>query len=379
MKLEELIQKRFVSTAALAERLTTYNGVPAVFSPEAPGDEQEGWGGETQYPMVTYNYGYEGTFGTALTTDAMKEAIAGGAKTIIACRVGNGGTQGSIKLQDSESTDAVSITAKYPGAKDFVVTVREKLSDSTLKECIFYAGTTEFEKVEFTAGTDEANALVDALASSKNFKAEVIKSGTVTLQNVSQSQFTKGTDPQVTNGDYSNAFKQVEAYEFNTICVDTEDTSVHLLLQSFINRIFDAASLTQAELVFMGELWSGCKYPDEVLDWMKSNYEIESCLTAEVYRSSLGDCTNNGISSYARELYILDAQKGPFEPDDIRQCVYIEKREIMGQEYVDCKPAYCRKRWYMAGGNILYTSDSRFKQITGISYPIAIHDRYEGR
>ena len=56
MKLEELIQKRFVSTAALAERLTTYNGVPAVFSPEAPGDEQDGWGGETQYPMVTYNY-----------------------------------------------------------------------------------------------------------------------------------------------------------------------------------------------------------------------------------------------------------------------------------------------------------------------------------
>ena len=60
--------------------------------------------------------GYEGTFGTALTTDAMKEAIAGGAKTIIACRVGNGGTQGSIKLQDNENTDAVSITAKYPPA-----------------------------------------------------------------------------------------------------------------------------------------------------------------------------------------------------------------------------------------------------------------------
>ena len=69
------------------------------------------------------------------------------------------------------------------------------------------------------------------------------------------------------------------------------------------------------ELVFMGELWSGCKYPDEVIDWMKSNYEIESCLTAEVYRSSLGDCTNNGISSYARELYILDTQKGVYVPD----------------------------------------------------------------
>ena len=56
MKLEELIQKRLVSTAELTERLTTFNGVPAVFSPDAPDDEQEGWGGETQYPMVTYNY-----------------------------------------------------------------------------------------------------------------------------------------------------------------------------------------------------------------------------------------------------------------------------------------------------------------------------------
>ena len=55
MKLEELIHKRFVSTAELTEMLTTFAGVPAVFSPDAPGNEQEGWGGETQYPMVTYN------------------------------------------------------------------------------------------------------------------------------------------------------------------------------------------------------------------------------------------------------------------------------------------------------------------------------------
>ena len=47
--------------------------------------------------------GYEGTFGTALTTDAMKEAIAGGAKTIIACRVGNGGTQGSSSCRTAKA------------------------------------------------------------------------------------------------------------------------------------------------------------------------------------------------------------------------------------------------------------------------------------
>ncbi len=191
--------------------------------------------------------GYEQTFGTGLTTDAIREAIAGGAKTIIACRVGNGGTQGTIVLKDTAKEDALSITAKYPGDKDFTVTIREKLSDSTLKECIFYTGTTEFEKVEFVSGEGEAKSLVDALASSKNFNAELKPDKeSVLLEIVSQSAFTKGTNPQTTTGDYSNAFAQVEPYEFNTICLDTEDTEIHLLLQSFVNRIFDAGSLAQA-------------------------------------------------------------------------------------------------------------------------------------
>lgn len=191
--------------------------------------------------------GYEKTFGTGLTTDAIKEAIAGGAKTIIACRVGNGGTQGTIDLKDVDEEDALSITAKYPGEKDFTVTVREKLSDSELKECIFYAGTAEFEKVEFSSGEGEAQALVDALAASKNFRAELKENkGSAVLATVSQSTFVNGTNPETTTGDYSNAFAQVESYEFNTICLDTEDTEIHLLLQSFINRIFDAGSLSQA-------------------------------------------------------------------------------------------------------------------------------------
>ena len=34
------------------------------------------------------------------------------------------------------------------------------------------------------------------------------------------------------------------------------------------------------ELVYIGEIWSGCKYRDEVQDWMRTNFDIESCLTA---------------------------------------------------------------------------------------------------
>ncbi len=134
------------------------------------------------------------------------------------------------------------------------------------------------------------------------------------------------------------------------------------------------------ELVYVEEILSGCRYRDEVKEWMRLNFDIMSCLTARVYRDNgLGDCTNNGISAHASKLYILAEQKGSSEPEDIRQCVYIERREVSGGQYIGCKPVYCRKRWYMAGGNFLYTPDSRFKEITGSKYPIPIHDRYEGR
>ena len=134
------------------------------------------------------------------------------------------------------------------------------------------------------------------------------------------------------------------------------------------------------ELVYMGSVWSGCRYRDEALEWMRTKFDIESCLMAGGYRNNhLGDCTNNGISAHVSDLYILSEQKGPFEAEDIRQCVYIEWRETCGEQYIDCKPAYFPKRWYMASGNFLYTSDSRFKEIAKSKYPIPIHDRYEGR
>lgn len=56
MILEELIHKRFAGSEDLAKNLAIFSGTPAVFSPEPPDDSQEGWGGNTQYPKVVYNF-----------------------------------------------------------------------------------------------------------------------------------------------------------------------------------------------------------------------------------------------------------------------------------------------------------------------------------
>lgn len=56
MILGELLLKRFVDSEQLTKNLAAFNGAPAVFSPEPPDESQEGWGGNTQYPEIIFNF-----------------------------------------------------------------------------------------------------------------------------------------------------------------------------------------------------------------------------------------------------------------------------------------------------------------------------------
>lgn len=56
MNLEELIYKRFSEAEGLIRHLALYDGLPAIFSPQAPEDNQPGWVGKNQYPNVVYSF-----------------------------------------------------------------------------------------------------------------------------------------------------------------------------------------------------------------------------------------------------------------------------------------------------------------------------------
>lgn len=56
MTLEELIYKRLSEAESLTKHLAKYSGQPAVFTPEAPGDRETGWGRATQYPRAVFNF-----------------------------------------------------------------------------------------------------------------------------------------------------------------------------------------------------------------------------------------------------------------------------------------------------------------------------------
>lgn len=106
-------------------------------------------------------------------------------------------------------------------------------------------------------------------------------------------------------------------------------------------------------------------------------------LTADLYRSSLSDSSNGGISSTVDEVTIvgpeIDAAHGNiFPPSEDAPAVRIVKLTIMGHEYVHLEPVEpvpAGHVGYVAGGTFVYTPDSRFREATGVHYPVPLCDR----
>lgn len=93
-------------------------------------------------------------------------------------------------------------------------------------------------------------------------------------------------------------------------------------------------------------------------------------LLVDVFRWSY-DCTNNGVSKTRKEFLLIG--KGITElfteTDPAKVLIY----DVKESGYKYCYPAIFQKNEGMAGGNFVYSSDSRFPN----QYPISIHDRKE--
>lgn len=103
-------------------------------------------------------------------------------------------------------------------------------------------------------------------------------------------------------------------------------------------------------------------------------------LSCEIFRWSLGDCSNNGISSRHKEILLI-CDDGPIEvdeknpPDNLCKVVL---RDLGFTKHVCIEPyAEAKGAGWMFGGTIIDTSDSRFRRATGIDYPVHLHDRDE--
>lgn len=197
---------------------------------------------------------YFGSGGENGTTDCPLLQFKGGSSVVYAVRLGKGGTQGSLEIADSNGAAVLKLVLKYPGSRVFHITIRPTLADVAKKELLILEGTEQLEKIEFAAGGNESAALLAAYAESGSeyFTLSAIAESEAELASIEQEAITPGTDPVITADSYSEAFEILEGsrYRWSCIAIDTDDVAIHMLLQSFLNRIY---SNGKAAIGFIGE------------------------------------------------------------------------------------------------------------------------------
>lgn len=203
---------------------------------------QANWGPMNEVVELEPSSKVNQIFGSGKTEDLITEMFNGGITSGFFVRAGTGGTVPTITLKNAEEADAGTLQGAYVGDRAFTVTIRDSIT-SDERECIIYDGTTEFLKVTFAPGENEPAALQAALAAqSQDFIFLPAESAVGPLKDVLQSPFTPGTNPTATAAEYSSAFDALEAHTWNVLCVDTEDSAIHNLLASYLDRIYGAGA-----------------------------------------------------------------------------------------------------------------------------------------
>lgn len=172
-------------------------------------------------------------YGDGGKVDAVSLAFLGGAKTVLAVRVGSEGTAASVQLGE-----IATVTAKYPGTRAFSVTIKDSLTEENHKQVIFYSGNKQLESYTVEKnGSTEGAALKAAMEKSPRFTVKVGTDGE--LADTAQKAFTAGTDPTVNVDSYEAGLEKLESVYCNAILAAAEDTAVHLLLKTFLDRAYD--------------------------------------------------------------------------------------------------------------------------------------------
>ncbi len=177
------------------------------------------------------------------TVSLLTEIFTGGAKKVYCVCLGSGGTKSSIKLLDTAGTEAVTMTAKWEGNRQLSYLIRKVLGDENTKEMLVLEGTLELERITFLTGEKEIENFLQAAKQSNYFIFSKTETDAAELAEVGQTDFTAGTNPSITNQNYSNAFTLLEPYLFNTICIDTESVAVHTLLTAYIQKIYQNGTI----------------------------------------------------------------------------------------------------------------------------------------
>lgn len=197
--------------------------------------------------------------GTGNAYETARQAFIGGARMLRTVRVGsvtrttkksffNLRAPGEITTrQNADGTTTtnappivVRITAKYPGARKFSLTIK---TNSLLNLGQMYVYDEEkrlIDSVTFRRGVNEATALVNAInTNSKYFTAKRIGTGNSRVRDLTQVGFAVGKNPAVSTESYTAGTNILERYNWNVVIADRATKTVEQVLIDFVRQCYE--------------------------------------------------------------------------------------------------------------------------------------------
>ena len=239
---EQMVRPGFyfrVTNIGAAQSGTQPQGIVAVLF-------RSSWGPVATVENLASHDAATALFGSSGTVAAIEQAFLGGALKVKAIRTGeNDGTAATITLVDTTAVtpiQAVQLTLSVGAdGNSYSATVRDSLTDPTKRQCVIYNGQTAVQTFTFASGitgVGEPAALVVAITAVGLdwISATKLADGNKTLAVVAQSPFAGGADPTVDAAAISMALDALSTEDWDVLCTDSEDPSVHATIQAYIDN-----------------------------------------------------------------------------------------------------------------------------------------------
>ncbi|MDR3148633.1 MAG: phage tail sheath subtilisin-like domain-containing protein, partial [Oscillospiraceae bacterium] len=196
------------------------------------------WGATGQAILLESYADIAKYYGDGGTTAVPMEQFKGGARTVYAVRAGSGGTAGTYSIADTDVVAVATLTMKYPGSREFSVTIRPTIEDPNTFELLILDGTTQLERLLFSNTNVDTLLNAYTAAGSNYYTLTKLTDSTNAIATIDQAAITPGTDPTVDTAAYSAALDILEAYRWNVLSIDTNDVPTQLLMQQYLDRIY---------------------------------------------------------------------------------------------------------------------------------------------
>lgn len=323
-------------------------------------------------------------YGTGGTVDAALALFDGGATKVYVYRLGTGGTNATLSVKAGESSTIATLSTKYPTTSNYNITIKPKLTDASVKQILVYLETMLLETIEYATSEDEKAALVEAVNSKSKFISATAGTATGAAEAIANSPMTGGAEPTVNTESYSEAFTAFEAYKWNMLVLDTCETDVHALAQSYINRIFNDGALGVCVLgepttvEFDTRKAHARAFNDEKIIYLGSGYEnsdgksIDGYLSVAVQAGIIGSLPSNESATHTvvpGAVNTLEVLKNSQYEDAINNGMLLLSPNDEGQV------------WFDSGINTLITLDSNqdegWKKIRRTSTRFEMFDRID--